>query len=131
MIMSSLISRIINNKHFKNGAPFFVFIFGGACALREFRSVRYDSELNPRAQKFIKPEEAFRELGLKTKEKVEFNKTKNTLEEDLDTYETKIDTENWENKRGPRPWEPGSIQNRPVKRFPHSAPSVKELTQQS
>ena len=129
--MSSLISRIIQNRHFKNGVPFFVFIFGGAYALREFRTVRYDSELNPRAQKFIKPEEAFKELGVKTGEKIEFNKAQSTLEEDLESYESKIDTETWENKRGPRPWEPGSIQNRPVKRFPHSAPSVQELTQQS
>ena len=128
--MSSLIARITNNRHFKNGVPFFVFIFGGAYALREFRTVRYDSELNPRAQKFIKPEEAFKELGAKSGEKVEFNKTSNTLEEDLDSYESKVDTENWENKRGPRPWEAGSIQDRPARRFPHSAPSVQELTQQ-
>ena len=129
--MSSLFSRIINNRHFKNGVPFFAFIFGGAYALREFRSVRYDSELNPRAQKFIKPEEAFKELGQKSGEKIHFNKTQSTLEEDLDSYETKVDTDNWENKRGPRPWEPGSIQARPAKRFQHSAPSVQELTQQS
>ena len=128
--MNSLLARITNNRHFKNGVPFFVFIFGGAYALREFRTVRYDSELNPRAQKFIKPEEAFKELGAKSGEKVEFNKTSNTLEEDLDRYESKVDTENWENKRGPRPWEAGSIKDRPARRFPHSAPSVQELTQQ-
>ena len=129
--MSSFFSRIINNRHFKNGVPFFTFIFGGAFALREFRSVRYDSELNPRANKFLKPEEVFKELGKNSGEKVQFNKTVNTLEEDLDSYESKVDTDNWENKRGPRPWEPGSIQARPAKRFQHSAPSVQELTQQS
>lgn len=99
--------------------------------MREFRSVRYDSELNPRANKFLKPEEVFKELGKNSGEKVQFNKTVNTLEEDLDSYESKVDTDNWENKRGPRPWEPGSIQERPARRFSHSAPSVQELTQQS
>ena len=129
--MRSLFSRIINNRHFKNGVPFFAFIFGGAYALREFRSVRYDSELNPKASKYVKPEEVFKELGKTSGERVQFNKTLNTLEEDLDSYETKVDTDNWENKRGPRPWEPGSIQERTARRFPHSAPSVQELTQQS
>lgn len=127
--MSNLISRIVNNKHFKNGVPFFLFIFGGAYALREFRSVRYDSELNPKAKKFIKPEEAFKDLN--NKSTVKFKKTENTLEDDLEVYDSKVDLENWENKRGPRAWEPESIQQRPVRRFEHSAPSVKELTQQS
>jgi len=127
--MSSIINRIVNNRHFKNGAPFFLFIFGGAYALREFRTVRYDSELNPKAKKFIKPEEAFKDLKDPTK-KVQFNKTQNTLDDDLDIYDRKVDTENWEQVRGPRPWEQGSIPDRPIRRFKHS-PSVQELTQQS
>ena len=99
--MSSLINRILNNKHFKNGAPFFLFIFGGAYALKEFRSVRYDPELNPKATKFVKPEEVFNDLETKSGKKVQFAKTKNSLEEDLDIYDQKVDTENWEQKRGP------------------------------
>lgn len=128
--MSSFVNRILNNKHFKNGAPFFLFIFGGAFALKEFRSVRYDPELNPKVNKFVKPEEAFKDLEERTGKKVAFNKSKNSLEEDLDIYDQKVDTENWEQKRGPRAWEEGSIQERPVRRFQHSAPSVQELTQQ-
>jgi hypothetical protein len=30
--------------------------------------------------------------------------------------ERKVDTENWENKRGPRPWEETVQQDRPTKR---------------
>ena len=70
-------------------------------------------------------------MGQKSGEKIHFNKTQSTLEEDLDSYETKVDTDNWENKRGPRPWEPGSIEERQARRFAHSAPTVQELTQQS
>ena len=29
--------------------------------------------------------------------------------------ESKLDIDNWENKRGPRPWEEGSIENRPIR----------------
>ena len=127
--MSSLISRILKNKHFNNGVPFFLFIFGSAYALREFRSVRYDSELNPKANKYIKPEEAFKDLD-KKQNKVQFAKSKNTLDDDLEVYDSKVDTENWEQVRGPRPWEAGSIPQREAKRFNHS-PSVQELTRQS
>ena len=127
--MSSMIKRLLNNKHFNNGVPFFLFIFGSAYALREFRSVRYDSELNPKANKYVKPEEAFKDLD-KKQNKVQFAKSKNTLDDDLEVYDSKVDTDNWEQVRGPRPWEAGSIKDRPARRFPHSAPSVQELTQQ-
>lgn len=126
--MSSLLARITNNRHFKNGGPFFLFIFGGAYALREFRTVRYDSDLNPNAKKFIKPEDAFGDISKRTN-KVELKKTKATLEEDLDTLYNKVDLENWENKRGPRPWEAGSIKERPLNRIEHAPPTVAELTQ--
>jgi cytochrome c oxidase assembly protein subunit 16 len=125
--MSSLLARISNNKHFKNGVPFFLFIFGGAYALREFRSVRYDSDLNPKAKKLIKPEDLTSELAKRT-DKVTLEKTAATLEEDLDKLYEKVDLENWENKRGPRPWEAGSIKDRPVRRFVHEAPTLEELT---
>jgi len=126
--MNSFFSRISNNKHFQNGVPFFLFIFGGAFALREFRTVRYDSDLNPNAKKLLKPEEAFADLA-KRSNRIQHKQTKNSLEEDLDTLHEKHDLDNWENKRGPRPWEAGSIKDRPVKRFVHEAPTVEELTQ--
>lgn len=91
--------------------------------------MRYDSELNPKANKYIKPEEAFKDLD-KKQDKVQFAKSENTLDDDLEVYDAKVDTDNWEQVRGPRPWEAGSIPQREVKRFQHS-PSVKELIQQS
>jgi len=125
--MNSLFARISKNKHFQNGVPFFLFIFGGAYALREFRSVRYDSNLNPKATKLITPEEAFGDIAKKSN-KISHKQSKATLEEDLDTLYNKVDLDNWENKRGPRPWEAGSIKERPVKRFAHAPPTIEELT---
>ena len=48
--MASLFSRVRASKHFKNGLPFFLFIGGGAFALKEFRTVRYDSNINIRLE---------------------------------------------------------------------------------
>jgi cytochrome c oxidase assembly protein subunit 16 len=98
--MASFFSRLRANKHFKNGLPFFLFIGGGAFALKEFRTVRYDSNINIRANKLLTPEEAF---GERAKD-VDF-KPKRSLEEELDVLKEKVDINNWENKRGPRPWE--------------------------
>jgi len=126
--MSSFFARVVKNRHIQQGGPFFLFIFGGAFVLREFRTVRYDSELNPKARNLIKPEEAFADLEQKAGGKVKFNKNKVSLEKDLEILEQKVDLDSWEQVRGPRPWEEGSIKPRPVRRFPHSAPTVEELT---
>jgi len=126
--MNSLLARISNNKHFQNGVPFFLFIFGGAYALREFRSVRYDSNLNPKAAKLLTPEEAFGDTAERLGGKVVHKPSKATLEEDLETLHKKVDLDNWENKRGPRPWEAGSIKERPIKRFEHAPPTVEQLS---
>ena len=48
--MASFFSRLRSNKHFQNGVPFFLFIGGGAFALKEFRTVRYDSNINIRLE---------------------------------------------------------------------------------
>jgi cytochrome c oxidase assembly protein subunit 16 len=127
MSFSSLISRIQRNKHFKYGLPFFAFIFGGKLVLEEFRSVRYDPVLNPRGNhKLLKPEEIFAEIEKETGKKI-YNPKKKTDEEELALYEKKYDLDNWENKRGPRPWEEGSIPNRPLKRVKREPATVKEL----
>jgi hypothetical protein len=44
----------------------------------------------------------------------------------LALLEKKVDLDNWENKRGPRPWE-GTVQERPIKRIAKSPPNVKDL----
>lgn len=33
----------------------------------------------------------------------------------FNVLEAKLDLDNWENKRGPRPWEEGSIEKRPIR----------------
>jgi len=122
--MSTFLPRLLNNRHFKNGIPFFLFIFGGGFALKEFRTVRYDSELNPKQNKnLITIEEAFGDKS----DKIELRPHKATLEEDLEVLKEKVDLDNWENKRGPRPWEEGSIPERPIVRVNKSPITVKEL----
>lgn len=122
-----IIARIQRNKHFKYGLPFFAFIFGGKYVLQEFRSVRYDPILNPGGtKKLIKPEDAFADLKNKKGEKV-YQAVKQTEEEELKELEDKLDLDNWENKRGPRPWEEGSIKERPITRVKKEPLTVKEI----
>jgi cytochrome c oxidase assembly protein subunit 16 len=125
--MSTLLARISGNKHFRFGVPFFLFIFGGQYALREFRAVRYDPNLNPRAnKKLLRPEEAFSDFEERRGAKVKFEQQNKTAEEELETLDSKIDWDNWENKRGPRPWE-GTQQTREIKRIVKSPVTVAEL----
>ena len=56
--MTSFFSRLAANKHLKNGLPFFLFLGGGVFALKELRTVRYDSSINPRVNKLVKTEDA-------------------------------------------------------------------------
>jgi cytochrome c oxidase assembly protein subunit 16 len=98
--MASFFARLQANKHFRNGVPFFLFIGAGAFILKEFRTVRYDSEINIRANKFLTKEEAFGDQA----EKINL-KPKRSLQEDLELLNEKVDIDTWENIRGPRPWE--------------------------
>jgi hypothetical protein len=50
--MNRFVLGLRASRHLKYGAPFFLFLLGGTYALREFRSVRYDAELNPKAKHF-------------------------------------------------------------------------------
>jgi len=124
--MSNFLARISKSKHFRFGAPFFLFIFGGQYALRKFREVRYDSNINPRANKnLLSPEEAFSDINQKAGKKV-FEQSAKSAEDELTDLDKKIDWDNWENKRGPRPWE-GTVEKRQIKRVEKSPVSVKEL----
>ncbi|XP_049872024.1 cytochrome c oxidase assembly protein COX16 homolog, mitochondrial [Pectinophora gossypiella] len=79
-------------RSFKYGVPFILFVVGGSFGLREWTQIRYQ---------FSQVKGVSREQA----EKMGLNKAKEvTLE---DTYEEiqKLDIDNWENKRGPRPWE--------------------------
>ncbi|KAJ8718445.1 hypothetical protein PYW08_002682 [Mythimna loreyi] len=79
-------------KSFKYGLPFILFMVGGSFGLREWTQIRYQFS----KVKGVSKEEAAK-MGLNREKEV-------TLEQ---TYEEiqKLDIDNWENKRGPRPWE--------------------------
>lgn len=74
-------------------------MIGGSFGLREWTQIRYQFS----KVKGVSKEEAER-MGLHKAKKV-------TLE---DTFEEikKLDIDNWENKRGPRPWEQTEPQNK-------------------
>lgn len=125
--MNVWLQKVLHNKHVKYGVPFFAFIFGGAFALKQFRSVRYDPEVNPNAKKFLKPEEAFGDTLRANNIQLKNSYRDVPIEAELEKLD-KIDVDNWENKRGPRAWEEGSIIERKIVRAVKTAPTVAELT---
>jgi len=125
--MNVWLDKVLRNKHVRYGAPFFTFLFGGAFALKQFRSVRYDVDVNPAAKRFIKPEEAFGDTLRANNIELRNSYRDVPLEADVKEL-AKLDTENWENKRGPRPWEEGSILERKIVRAVKAVPTVAELT---
>ncbi|CAK1581113.1 unnamed protein product [Parnassius mnemosyne] len=79
-------------KSIRYGLPFILFVVGGSFGLREWTQIRYQFS----QVKGVSKEEA---------EKMGLHKTKEvTLEKAFDDIQ-KLDIDNWENKRGPRPWE--------------------------
>ncbi|XP_042226923.1 cytochrome c oxidase assembly protein COX16 homolog, mitochondrial-like isoform X2 [Homarus americanus] len=90
-------SRFLKGKFMRFGAPFLVLVVGGSFGLKEFSQIRYDF----RNRKNITKEDA-EKLGIPMKPQAEV-----TLETEYKKI-TKIDTSNWENIRGPRPWEDGN-----------------------
>ncbi|XP_041980557.1 cytochrome c oxidase assembly protein COX16 homolog, mitochondrial [Aricia agestis] len=85
-------NKLMKNKAFKFGLPFVTFVIGGSFGLKEWTTIRYQFA----KVKGVSKEEA-EKMGLHKERDV-------TLES---TYEEiqKLDIDNWENKRGPRPWE--------------------------
>uniref|UniRef100_A0A2A4JRE3 Cytochrome c oxidase assembly protein COX16 homolog, mitochondrial n=1 Tax=Heliothis virescens TaxID=7102 RepID=A0A2A4JRE3_HELVI len=86
------LSALSKRRSFKYGLPFILFMVGGSFGLREWTQIRYQFS----KVKGVSKEEA-EKMGLNREKTV-------TLEQ---TYEEiqKLDIDNWENKRGPRPWE--------------------------
>ncbi|XP_069677320.1 cytochrome c oxidase assembly protein COX16 homolog, mitochondrial [Periplaneta americana] len=88
------IKDLSQQKFFRYGVPFFVFVIGGSFGLKEFTRLRYEfSKQCP-----INPEMAEKH-GVKMKKPGEV-----TLESEYEKIK-KLDIDNWENIRGPRPWE--------------------------
>ncbi|XP_026749850.2 cytochrome c oxidase assembly protein COX16 homolog, mitochondrial [Galleria mellonella] len=86
------VTDLRKKKSFKYGLPFLLFVLGGSFGLREWTQIRYQFS----QVKGVSKQEA---------EKMGLHRDKNvTLEDTYDEIQ-KLDIDNWENKRGPRPWE--------------------------
>ncbi|KAK8383920.1 hypothetical protein O3P69_015983 [Scylla paramamosain] len=89
--------RFFGRKATRFGVPFILLVVGGSFGLREFAQLRYDF----RTRRTISKEDA-EKVGIKMKDAKEV-----TLESEYEKI-AQIDTSNWENVRGPRPWEEGN-----------------------
>ncbi|XP_059140130.1 cytochrome c oxidase assembly protein COX16 homolog, mitochondrial-like isoform X2 [Physella acuta] len=86
-------ANVMRRRFIRLGIPFVVFVAGGSFFLKQFASLRYEFRNSKRLSK----EEA-EELGFKTVS------VDTEIEKMLKEIEEK-DLDNWENIRGPRPWE--------------------------
>ncbi|BES87570.1 unnamed protein product [Nesidiocoris tenuis] len=84
----------MKNRFLKFGVPFLALMVGGSYGLREFTSLRYQYS----TRGVLIPEEVAK-LGIEMKKPGEV-----TLESEYEKIKN-MDIDNWENKRGPRPWE--------------------------
>ncbi|XP_059047892.1 cytochrome c oxidase assembly protein COX16 homolog, mitochondrial [Achroia grisella] len=85
-------TTLSKRKSIKYGLPFLLFVLGGSFGLREWTQIRYQFS----QVKGVSKEEA---------EKMGLHREKNVTLEDTFEEIQKLDIDNWENKRGPRPWE--------------------------
>ncbi|KRT81062.1 hypothetical protein AMK59_5921 [Oryctes borbonicus] len=90
---SDKLLAFLNKKSVKYAIPFFVLVIGGSFGLREFAQLRYQftqvSSIRKEAEK----------LGIPMKKSSEV-----TLEKEYEKLKD-LDIDNWEQVRGPRPWE--------------------------
>ncbi|XP_042893191.1 cytochrome c oxidase assembly protein COX16 homolog, mitochondrial-like [Penaeus japonicus] len=87
----------LQRRSVRFGVPFLLLVVGGSFGLKEFAQIRYDF----RNRKNVSKADA-EKMGIRMKEQDEV-----TLETEFKKIE-RIDTTNWENVRGPRPWEEGN-----------------------
>ncbi|CAG5130525.1 unnamed protein product [Candidula unifasciata] len=94
--LKAIWAQIMKRRFLKTGLPFIVLVAGGSFFLKEFTGIRYQFRQGMKMSK----EEA-EKLGIKFV----------SLEEVVKEME-QMDVDNWENIRGPRPWEDSkSMQN--------------------
>lgn len=99
-----MLKKLLQNKHFRFGAPFMIAVVGGSFGLQIFSQLRYDIQKESK-------------ITLKTQQiqaLAATNKT-TTLEDAYEEYKQTVDLDNWKNIRGPRPWEEGGVQNEDFK----------------
>uniref|UniRef100_A0A0K0DEJ4 Cytochrome c oxidase assembly protein COX16 homolog, mitochondrial n=1 Tax=Angiostrongylus cantonensis TaxID=6313 RepID=A0A0K0DEJ4_ANGCA len=84
-----------NLRFFRVGLPFFSIVLGGAYGLHYFQQVRLDFRK-------LKQQDATLELLKSSLEESGIRLRKNVTTEDIYKEVANLDTENWENIRGPR-----------------------------
>lgn len=86
--------KFLSRRSVKYGIPFLIVVVGGSFGLKEFTQLRYQfSKVS-----LIRPDE-LKKFGVEMKKPGEV-----TLESEYEKIKN-IDLDNWEQKRGPRPWE--------------------------
>lgn len=86
---------IKRNRFLSYGLPFVLLLVGGSFGLEKFAQLRYVF----RKTLFLTPEKA-KELGIEMRSGAD----KPTLDTEYEKLK-QMNIENWENVRGPRPWE--------------------------
>ncbi|KAL1516400.1 hypothetical protein ABEB36_000318 [Hypothenemus hampei] len=87
-------SKLFKKKFVRFGLPFLIMTVGGSFGLREFTQLRYQFSNTSK----VSYEEA-KKMGIEMKKPGEV-----TLESEYEKIKN-MDIDNWEQIRGPRPWE--------------------------
>lgn len=91
--LTESINNLFKNKFLRFGVPFIIMIVGGSFGLKEFSQVRYDH----RKIRFISPEE-LKKQGIEMKPRGSV-----TIESEYKKLIEKVNLDDYENKRIPRP----------------------------
>jgi cytochrome c oxidase assembly protein subunit 16 len=100
--INAKLDAIAKRKFFKYGVPFLALLLGGSFGLQQFSQLRYTYS----KKQLITPAEA-EKMGVKMKKPEEV-----TLESEFEKIKD-LDIENWDNIRGPRPWEEPTTEQKP------------------
>lgn len=92
--LTNKVQRFFKNRLVKLGLPFLVLMLGASFGMKEFAKLRYEF----RTVSKINPEE-MEKLGVQMKKPGEV-----TLESEFEKIKN-MDIDNWNQVRGPRPWE--------------------------
>ncbi|KAL4710997.1 hypothetical protein ACJJTC_017962 [Scirpophaga incertulas] len=91
-LLHNKLTNLYRNRFYRFGVPFLLFVVGGSFGLKEWTQIRYEFS----QVKGVSKEEA-KKMGL--------DKTRDVTLESVYEDIQQLDIDNWENKRGPRPWE--------------------------
>ncbi|XP_018799278.1 PREDICTED: cytochrome c oxidase assembly protein COX16 homolog, mitochondrial [Bactrocera latifrons] len=94
MSLTQKLNVLFKRKSIKYGVPFLILIVGGSFGLEQFARLRYQfSRKQP-----VNPED-MEKYGVTMKKPEEV-----TLDKEYERIKS-LNIDEWENKRGPRPWE--------------------------